>query len=78
MGATAFALLGGECDRSFEHWEAGEELYEVALKAVEPNRENRYGSVSGFKLAWDAAVNPSKEVAELAEYIITFVNIMRR
>jgi serine/threonine-protein kinase len=56
MGATAFALLGGERDRSYEHWEAGKELYEVALKAVEPNREDRYGSVSEFKSAWDSAV----------------------
>ncbi|MDU0199482.1 serine/threonine protein kinase [Paenibacillus sp. MAH-36] len=56
MGATAFALLGGERDRSFERWDAGEELYKIALKAVEPSRENRYGSVSAFKLAWDSAV----------------------
>ncbi|MCY9656633.1 serine/threonine protein kinase [Paenibacillus chondroitinus] len=56
MGATAFALLGGERDRSFELWEAGDELYQIALKAVEPSRENRYESVSAFKLAWDSAV----------------------
>ncbi|MBA2938603.1 serine/threonine protein kinase [Paenibacillus sp. CGMCC 1.16610] len=56
MGATAFALLGGERDRSFELWEAGEELYQIALKAVEPSRENRYESVSAFKMAWDSAV----------------------
>ena len=36
MGATAFALLGGEEDRSFEKWEAGEALYEVALRAAHP------------------------------------------
>lgn len=56
MGATSFALLGGERDRSFEHWEAGKELYEIALRAVEQSRKNRYGSVSEFKSAWDSAV----------------------
>lgn len=55
MGAMAFALLGGECDRSLEHWEAGKELYDIALMAVEPCRENRYRCVSEFKLAWDSA-----------------------
>ena len=56
MGATAFALLGGERDRSVEHWEAGKELYEIALRAADPSRKNRYFSVSEFKLAWDLAV----------------------
>ncbi|MFC5449349.1 serine/threonine protein kinase [Paenibacillus aestuarii] len=56
MGALAFAVLGGELDRSFEHWEAGEELYEIALKSVDPDRGNRYGTVLEFKAAWDLAV----------------------
>jgi serine/threonine-protein kinase len=57
MGATAFALLGGELDRSFAKWEAGKGLYEVALKAVNANRQSRYSNVSEFKAAWDSAIN---------------------
>lgn len=52
MGATAFALLGGELDRSLAKWEAGLELYEVALKAVEPERNRRYSSMAEFNAAW--------------------------
>ncbi|AZK45088.1 serine/threonine protein kinase [Paenibacillus lentus] len=52
MGAAAFALLGGELDRSLAKWEAGPELYEVALKAVEPERQRRYSSVAEFNMAW--------------------------
>lgn len=52
MGATAFALLGGELDRSMAKWEASPELYEVALKAVEPDRQRRYSSVAEFNMAW--------------------------
>ncbi|MDQ1914447.1 serine/threonine protein kinase [Paenibacillus sp. GD4] len=55
MGATAFALLGGERDRSLSKWEAGRELYEVAARAVRPERSERYGSISEFKAAWDEA-----------------------
>jgi serine/threonine-protein kinase len=55
MGATAFALLGGEVDRSFEKWEGSEALYEVALKAVSPDRSGRYASVSAFREAWNQA-----------------------
>lgn len=55
MGATAFALLGGELNRTIERWEAGEELYRVALRAVEHDREKRYQSVKEFTSAWDSA-----------------------
>jgi serine/threonine-protein kinase len=55
MGAIAFGLLGGERDRSFSKWEAGELLYDVALKAVQLNRDERYSSVNGFYAAWKNA-----------------------
>ncbi|MCI3919241.1 serine/threonine protein kinase [Paenibacillus sp. TRM 82003] len=55
MGATAFALLGGELNRSIETWEAGEALYRVALQAIHPDRSQRYSSVLDMKRAWDAA-----------------------
>jgi serine/threonine-protein kinase len=55
MGAISFGLLGGERDRAFSKWDAGKELHEVALKAVEPNRADRYPSVKEFYAAWHNA-----------------------
>ncbi|MBP1999921.1 serine/threonine-protein kinase [Paenibacillus shirakamiensis] len=55
MGAIAFTLLGGELDRSFSKWEASSSLYEVALRAVSQEREQRYDSIYAFKKAWDEA-----------------------
>ncbi|MDP5275415.1 serine/threonine protein kinase [Chengkuizengella axinellae] len=56
MGAMAFALVGGELDRSFTKWEAGKELYEVSLTAIKSERELRYSSITEFKAAWDSAI----------------------
>ncbi|MBS4172727.1 serine/threonine protein kinase [Bacillus sp. FJAT-49736] len=61
MGATAFVLLGGESNRSFEKWDASRELYEVAWKAVEQDRMKRFSSVEEFYAAWNAALNKRKE-----------------
>lgn len=55
MGATAFVLLGGASDRSFEKWEASQAHYDIALRAVSLKREQRFQSVAEFKLAWDKA-----------------------
>ncbi|WP_433747740.1 protein kinase domain-containing protein [Falsibacillus pallidus] len=41
MGAIAFGLFGGELDRSISKWDAGEELYQVAIKAVKLDRMER-------------------------------------
>ncbi|MNI81135.1 hypothetical protein D3C73_1377230 [compost metagenome] len=57
MGAIAFALLGGGLDHSFSKWEAGKELYEVAIKATETNRNDRYPSVADFYSAWTSALS---------------------
>ncbi|GAF65575.1 serine/threonine protein kinase [Bacillus sp. TS-2] len=57
LGAIAFALLGGEVDRSVTKWEVGRELYEVASKAVNLNREERYETIEAFQFAWDKAVS---------------------
>ena len=56
MGATAFVFLGGENDRSFNKWRAGKNLYDVALKAVEPDRNNRYQTISEFIHNWNEAL----------------------
>jgi serine/threonine protein kinase len=55
LGAIAFGLLGGEMDHSFSKWDAGRQLYEVALCAVSEDREKRYPNVRTFKAAWDNA-----------------------
>jgi serine/threonine protein kinase, bacterial len=56
LGAIAFGLLGGESDHSFSKWDANKKLYEVALKAVEKDRNKRYSTVSEFYEAWKIAL----------------------
>jgi aminoglycoside phosphotransferase (APT) family kinase protein len=53
IGATAFALFGGERNRSIDKWRFGNELYKVALKAVNDNREDRQQSLSEFETEWN-------------------------
>lgn len=60
MGAMAFSLLGGEKDRSFIKWEASKELYEVAYRAVNENRAERYASVTEFYDSWLNAANAER------------------
>lgn len=55
MGAIAFGLLGGELDHSILEWDAGQELYEVAMKAVEKDKKARYSTVEEFFLEWESA-----------------------
>jgi serine/threonine-protein kinase len=52
MGAIAFGLIGGELDHSFSKWEAGKALYDVALKATESIRNDRYASMADFYTNW--------------------------
>jgi serine/threonine-protein kinase len=59
MGAIAFGLLGGELDRSISKWDAGQELYEVAMKAVKKDRIERYSTVEEFFSAWELASKTS-------------------
>lgn len=55
MGATIFVLAGGESDRSYEKWQLNSRLYEVAMKAVQPDRDMRYRSVAEMYEAWKQA-----------------------
>lgn len=55
MGATAFALFGGETDRSMEKWRLSDECYGVALRAVSEDRGKRQQSLVELKREWDAA-----------------------
>lgn len=57
LGAIAFGLLGGEGDRSFSKWDANQGLYEVAIKAVEEDRNKRYSTVKEFYDAWKSVLN---------------------
>ncbi|MFD2043122.1 protein kinase [Ornithinibacillus salinisoli] len=52
MGAIAFSLFGGELDRSFSKWDAGEALYKVAQKAVKKDRNLRYSTVEELYMDW--------------------------
>ncbi|WP_440117949.1 protein kinase domain-containing protein [Paenibacillus sp. QZ-Y1] len=56
MGAMAFSLLGGELDRSYARWDAGAALYKVVIRAVNPERNQRYRSVAELNEAWKKAM----------------------
>ena len=60
MGAMAFAILGGGKDRSFTKWEASRDLYEIAYRAVNENRTERYASVKEFYEEWVNVSNTKK------------------
>ncbi|UPK45612.1 serine/threonine protein kinase [Paenibacillus pabuli] len=55
MGAIAFTLFGGELDRSYARWDAGEALYQVVIRAIDPERARRYASVAELGAAWKKA-----------------------
>lgn len=56
MGATAFVLFGGEADHSFNRWKLNKASYQIALKAVNPDRNQRYQSISTFIQSWQASL----------------------
>ncbi len=56
MGAISFGLLGGELDHSISEWDAGQELYQIAMKAVQKDKKDRYSSIEEFVLAWESAI----------------------
>lgn len=53
MGATAFALFGGELDRSREKWTLDDRKYAAALRAVSEERGQRFGSLRELAAAWN-------------------------
>ncbi|KAA2301876.1 serine/threonine protein kinase, partial [Clostridioides difficile] len=53
--AMAFGLLGGEKDRSYDRWDAGEALYQVVIRAVSDDRSERYASIAELGEAWKQA-----------------------
>ncbi|MNW12912.1 hypothetical protein D3C71_2107220 [compost metagenome] len=57
MGAAAFVFLAEEGSRELKDWKASEELYRIVLKAVSPDRNNRFESVDVFYQEWLKALN---------------------
>ncbi|AZJ20761.1 serine/threonine protein kinase [Bacillus wiedmannii] len=60
MGAMAFEILGDGKDRSFTKWEASRNLYEIAYRAVNESRAERYESVKVFYEEWINVANAEK------------------
>lgn len=72
LGALVFHFFGRYTDNdikemyknnafypcTFENWELNEGLYNVALKAVEKEKQNRYHSLSDFSVAWNNGLSP--------------------
>ncbi|WMJ87683.1 hypothetical protein [Anaerocolumna sp. MB42-C2] len=56
MGATAFAMFGGETDHSYERWKLDKNLFNIALKAVSTEREKRYFTIKKFADEWNQAL----------------------
>lgn len=56
MGAVAFGMFGGVLDRSYEKWRLNRKTYQVALKAVDPARKDRYSSLSEYMKDWKEAL----------------------
>ncbi|RAU97169.1 serine/threonine protein kinase [Paenibacillus sp. YN15] len=54
MGATAFVLFAGN-DRTREGWPLNGDLYEVAARAVCPERSGRQASIRQFMAEWFSA-----------------------
>ncbi|MGE5653586.1 MAG: serine/threonine protein kinase [Bacillota bacterium] len=52
LGAMAFCLVGGDRDRSYTKWEAGDALFQIALRAITPERDRRFSSVAEFQREW--------------------------
>ena len=52
MGALAFSILGRESSHAIDDWTAARPLYDVALRAIQLNRAQRYPSLGAFVSAW--------------------------
>ncbi|AVQ98743.1 hypothetical protein OBCHQ24_06890 [Oceanobacillus iheyensis] len=58
--ALTFVFLGDEMDRSFSKWESTKSLYEIALKGVEEDRNNRYPTIKEFYEEWSHAIEEKR------------------
>ncbi len=55
LGSIAFLFCGNEINKELCEWKASHKLYNVALKAVNADRNKRYQSISDFIVAWNNA-----------------------
>ena len=60
MGATAFELLGKGKKEPQAGFRGNKELLKVALKAIEPDKKDRYPSVKEFCEDWFGALKSSE------------------
>jgi len=56
MGATVFELLGSNRERNIATWSAPMALFQVAQRAVSPDRARRQQSLAAFYREWQAAL----------------------
>lgn len=56
MGATAFQLMGGGRDHSYDKWRTTEKLYKVVLKAISPDKVDRYQTIDEYMRTWNATL----------------------
>ncbi|MDR1820960.1 MAG: hypothetical protein LBQ91_00840 [Oscillospiraceae bacterium] len=63
LGAVSFMFFGGNAEelrysgsREFEDWRTGKALYDVAMKAASPEKQDRYRSIAQFTNAWASAL----------------------
>ena len=55
LGAITFEYFGDSRNKSRDLWEGPAGLYEVAKKAISPERDDRYQSIAQFIRAWEEA-----------------------
>lgn len=56
LGAITFELLGNNRTRSIEHWTGPYALFEVAKKAINKDRTERYQSIKELYTAWTSVI----------------------
>lgn len=56
LGSIAFMMFGSDTDHSFEKWTANKDLYHVASKATNVDREKRHQSINTFITYWDNSI----------------------
>jgi serine/threonine-protein kinase len=55
LGALAHTFLGDDASKARRAWEGSEDQYQVAARALQPRREQRWASVAELAAAWSAA-----------------------
>lgn len=56
LGAVAFEIFGDNKSRNLASWKASDQLFQVARKATNANRSERYPTICDFHNAWNEAI----------------------